>query len=76
MTYLTIPDELDKLFEALSAKGGISKVEYALYVLKEFLEEQEDYLHALESALRIERGEEETVPFEEVVKKLGLEKEA
>ena len=75
MTYLTIPDELDKRLSTLAAKAHISKDEYALHALEEFLEDQEDYLEALEISLRIERGEEKTIPFEEILKKYGVEDE-
>lgn len=75
MTYLTIPDELDKRLTALAAQAHVPKDEYALNALEEFLEDQEDYLEALEISLRIERGEEETIPFEEILKKYGIEDE-
>ena len=65
MTYLTIPDELDKRFSALAAKAQVPKDEYALQALEE---DQEDYLLALEISQRIERGEEKTIPYEEVLR--------
>ena len=68
MTYLTIPDELDKRLAALAAKAQVPKDEYALHVLEEYLEDQEDYLLALEISQRIERGEEKTIPYEEVLR--------
>lgn len=69
MTYLTIPDELDKRLSSLAEKAHVPKDEYALHALEEFLEDQEDYLEALEISLRIERGEEKTIPYEEVLKR-------
>ena len=68
MTYLTIPDELDKRLAALAAKAHVSKDEYALQALREFLEDQEDYLQALEMSQRVARGEEKTIPYEEVLR--------
>jgi predicted DNA-binding protein len=68
MTYLTIPDELDKRLTALAAGAHVPKDEYALHALEEFLEDQEDYLEALEISQRVERGEEKTIPYEEVLK--------
>ena len=68
MTYLTIPDELDKRLAALAEKAQVPKDEYALHVLEEYLEDQEDYLLALEISQRIERGEEKTIPYEEVLR--------
>jgi len=68
MTYLTIPDELDKRLSALAAKAHVRKDEYALHALEEYLEDQEDYLQALEISQRVERGEEKTIPYEDVIR--------
>ena len=68
MTYLTIPDELDKRLAALAAKARVSKDTYALHALEEYLEDQEDYLLALDISQRIEKGEEKTIPYEEVLR--------
>jgi predicted DNA-binding protein len=68
MTKLIIPVELDKRLAALAAKAHIPKDEYALQLLEELLEDQEDYLEALEVSRRIENGEEKTIPYEEVLK--------
>jgi RHH-type rel operon transcriptional repressor/antitoxin RelB len=68
MTYLTIPDELDKRLSTLAAKAHVSKDEYALHALEEYLEDQEDYLQALEISQRVERGEEKTIPYEDVIR--------
>ena len=72
MSYLTIPDELDKRLSALAEKAHVSKDEYALHALEEFLEDQEDYLIALARSERIERGIDKTLSFEEVLKELNL----
>lgn len=68
MTYLTIPDELDRRLTALAAGAHVSKDEYALHVLEEFLDDQEDYFEALEISQRVEKGEEKTISYEEVIK--------
>lgn len=73
MSYLVIPDEIDKRLAALAAKAHISKDEYALQALEEFLEDQEDYLIALAQSDRIEKGLERTYSYEEVLKELGLD---
>ena len=67
MTYLTIPDKLDKRLAALAAEAHVPKDEYALHALEEFLDDQEDYLIALTRMERIERGEDEALPFEDLV---------
>ena len=73
MTHLTIPDELDKRLTSLAKKAHVSKSEYALHALEEFLDDQEDYLTALAVMERVERGEEKTIPFEKILKKYGIE---
>lgn len=72
MTTLIIPDEMDKRLKVLAGKVHLPKDEYALQLLEEILEDQEDYLDALEVSLRIERGEEKTIPFEKILKKYGM----
>jgi RHH-type rel operon transcriptional repressor/antitoxin RelB len=72
MTYLTIPDALDKRLAALAAKAHVPKNEYALHALEEFLEDQEDYLIALSRSERIEKGIDKPLSFEEVLKELNL----
>lgn len=69
MIKLLIPNELNKRLEALAAKAHIPKDKYIVRALEEFLEDQEDYLDALEISLRIEKGEEKTIPYEEVLKR-------
>ncbi len=68
MTYLTIPDELDKRLAVFAAGAHVSKDEYALHVLEEFLDDQEDYFEALEISQRVEKGEEKTISYEEVLR--------
>jgi RHH-type transcriptional regulator, rel operon repressor / antitoxin RelB len=72
MTYLTIPDELDKRLAELAAKAHVPKDEYALQALEEFLDDQEDYLVALSRSERIEKGIDTPLSFEEVLKELNL----
>ncbi len=74
MTYLAIPDELNKRLTALAEQAHVPKNEYAMQLLEEILEDQEDYLIALERSERIEKGIDKTLSLEEVLKELGLEK--
>lgn len=69
MLHLAIPDALAKRLSALAKKAHVPKDEYALHALEEFLEDQEDYLVALESSEKIKKGEEKTIPYEQVLKK-------
>jgi RHH-type rel operon transcriptional repressor/antitoxin RelB len=73
MTYLTIPDKLDKRLAALAAEAHVPKDEYALHALEEFLDDQEDYLIAVTRIERIEKGIDKPIPFEEILKELELD---
>ena len=75
MTTLIIPDDIGRRLAEFAEKAHLSKDEYAAQLLEEILEDQEDYLEALEISSRIEKGEEETIPFEEILKKYGMEDE-
>jgi predicted DNA-binding protein len=75
MTTLIIPDDIGDRLAEFAEKAHLSKDQYAAQLLEEALEDQEDYLEALEISLRIERGEEKTIPFEEILKKYGIEDE-
>ena len=76
MTTLALPKEMDKRLSALAARAHTPKDKYVLQGLEQFLEDQEDYLDALDVSLRIERGEEKTIPFAEILKKYGMEDES
>jgi len=69
MTTLIIPDDLGKRLEALAKKAHVQKDELAAELLEEILEDQEDYLIALARSERIEKGIDQPIPFEEIVKK-------
>jgi predicted DNA-binding protein len=73
MTSLLISDDLAKRLAELAAKAQLSKNEYATQLLEEILEDQEDYFEARKVSLRLAKGEEETIPFEEILKKYGME---
>jgi RHH-type rel operon transcriptional repressor/antitoxin RelB len=75
MTYLAIPDDLDRRLTAVAAQIHIPKDEYALQLLESLLEDQEDYLIAQARLDRIEKGIDKTISFEEVLKELDLEKD-
>ncbi len=69
MTYLPIPDDLDKRLAALAAQAHLSKDEYAAQLLEDVLEDQEDYLIALMRSERLDKGIDKVVSFEEIVEK-------
>ena len=68
MTTLIIPKELDRRLSELALRVDTPKDRFLLQGLERFLEDQEDYLDALDVSLRIESGEEKTIPYEEVLK--------
>jgi RHH-type rel operon transcriptional repressor/antitoxin RelB len=75
MATLIIPTDLDKRLAILAEKAHISKDDYAIQALEEFLEDQEDYLIALARSERIDKGIDTPLSLEEALKELGLEKE-
>jgi RHH-type rel operon transcriptional repressor/antitoxin RelB len=76
MTYLSIPlpKDIEKRLTLFAEKAHISKGEYALHAIEEYLEDQEDYLNASTVMERVENGTEKTYSLEEVLKELGLAK--
>lgn len=74
MKTLLIPDDIDKRLAAFAAQAHLSKDEYAAQALDEFLEEQEDYLDALTRSERLEKGIDKALSFDEVLKRLNLDK--
>lgn len=69
MTIIIIPDDIGKRLVEFSEKAHLSKDDFVSQVLEEFLEDQEDYLEALETSLRIGSGEEKTMPYEEILRR-------
>jgi RHH-type rel operon transcriptional repressor/antitoxin RelB len=69
MLSVRLSPKLEARLNRLAKRTGRTKAYYAKKAIEEFLEEQEDYFIALS------RLEEKLpgIPFEEVVKKLGLE---
>ena len=73
MTTLLIPGDMSKRLEALAAQAHVPKDEYALQLLEEILEDQEDYLIALARSERREKGIDEARPFEELIEEYKRE---
>ena len=70
MLALRLPVEMEKRLNSLSIKTGRTKSYYAKLAIMEFLENQEDYFIAMERL----HNQLPSIPFEEVIKKLGLKK--
>lgn len=73
MAYLIIPDELDERLTILAAKTHVPKNKIALRGLLELIEDQEDYLVAVEVLQRIRSGEEKVYSYEEVMREYERE---
>lgn len=69
MLTVRLTPELEKRLAKLSKRTGRAKSFYVKQALAEFLDEQEDYLIAMERL----RENLPTIPLEEVMKRLGLE---
>lgn len=68
-----IPPELDERLGEVARRTGRSKSYYLRRALAEWLEDREDYLDAVAVLERIQRGEESSVPLEQVLKEAGLD---
>lgn len=68
-----IPPGLDERLGEVARRTGRSKSYYLRRALAEWLEDREDYLEAVAVLERVQRGEEPTVPLEEVLKEAGLD---
>lgn len=73
MLELELEPEAETLLEQQAAKAGQSKAEFARRAILDRLEDREDYEIAV-VALRESEGQP-PIPFEEVVKSLGMEAE-
>lgn len=70
---IRLPEKMDKRLSQLAKETHRTKSYYVKQAIEEFLEEREDYLLALAAMERYERGEEKAIPFEEILKKYGIE---
>jgi RHH-type rel operon transcriptional repressor/antitoxin RelB len=73
MLELRLEPEVEALLEELASKTGQTKAEFARRAILDRLEDWEDYEIGV-AALR-ESGGKGAIPFEEVVKSLGMEVE-
>ncbi len=73
MLELRLEPEAETLLEQFAAKAGQTKAEFARQAILDRLEDREDYELGV-AALRESEGKG-AIPFEEVVKSLGMEAE-
>jgi RHH-type rel operon transcriptional repressor/antitoxin RelB len=68
MMTIRLPEELEKRLNKLAKETHRTKSYYVKRAIEEFLEDQEDYLIALMRMERIEKGEDQALPFENLIK--------
>ena len=68
MLALRLPTDLEKRLDELAKKTGRSKSYYARLAIEEFLQDQEDYLLAINRLEKNLPG----IPIDEVERRLGL----
>ncbi len=73
MLELQLEPEAEALLEQEAAKAGQSKDEFARRAILDRLEDREDYEIAVATVL--DSKDDQPIPFEEVVKSLGLDAE-
>ena len=73
MLAIRLPQALEKRLDKLARRTGRTKSYYVRQALEEQLSDLEDIYLAEAAWERIERGEEKTIPLEDVLKRYGLE---
>ena len=68
MLALRLPKELEQRLETLAKRTGRTKSYYAKVAIQEYLDDQEDYLIAMERLAQNLQG----IPLDEVESRLGL----
>ena len=74
MLAIRLPESIEKRLEKLAQKTGRTKTFYAREAIVTHLSDLEDLYLAEARLERIERGDEGTVPLNEVVKRHGLDR--
>ena len=73
MLAIRLPQATERRLEKLAKRTGRTKTYYVRQALEEYLGDLEDLYIAEARWEAIQRGEEKTVPFEEILKRYGLE---
>jgi RHH-type transcriptional regulator, rel operon repressor / antitoxin RelB len=68
MLAIRLPQSIEKRLEKLARRTGRTKTFYVREAILEHLEDLEDLYLAEKSFGRIQKGEEQTVPLEELLK--------
>ncbi|MGH9403684.1 MAG: type II toxin-antitoxin system RelB family antitoxin [Terriglobia bacterium] len=73
MLAIRLPQSIEKRLEKLARRTGRTKTYYAREAILQHLEDLEDRYLAESALERIRKGEERTIPLENVMKRHGLE---
>ncbi len=73
MLAIRLPPDIEKRLAKLARRTGRTKSFYVREAILQHLEELEDIYLAERTLQRIQDGEERTIPFEDVLKRHGLE---
>ncbi|HET7841981.1 MAG TPA: DUF6290 family protein [Terriglobia bacterium] len=74
MLAIRLPQSVEKRLEKLARRTGRTKTFYVREAILEHLEDLEDTYMAERALERIRRGEERTIPLEDVVKRHGMDR--
>jgi RHH-type rel operon transcriptional repressor/antitoxin RelB len=75
MLAIRLPANIEKRLERLAKRTGRTKSFYAREAILEHIDDLEDIYLAEQAYARYLKGEEKTIPLEEVMKRLGLNDE-
>jgi RHH-type rel operon transcriptional repressor/antitoxin RelB len=73
MLAIRLPASIEKRLEKLARRTGRTKAYYAREAILQHLDDLEDVSMAERVLDRIRKGEERTIPLEDVVKRHGVE---
>jgi len=73
MLAIRLPQSIEKRLEKLARRTGRTKSFYAREAIVQHLEDLEDLYLAERALERIRNGEDDTIPFEDVMKRHGME---
>jgi RHH-type rel operon transcriptional repressor/antitoxin RelB len=73
MRAIRLPASIEKRLEKLARRTGRTKAYYAREAILQHLDDLEDVSMAEHVLDRIRKGEERTIPLEDVVKRHGVE---
>lgn len=74
MLAIRLPQSIEKRLEKLARRTGRTKTYYVREAIVEHLADLEDLYAAEEALERIRRGEDETIPLKDALKRHGMER--